>query len=83
MTILKVAVILIAVLAALADEKIGVIVDNYNKKNFTAIYDQFDDNLKKIISQQTFQSQMASVRSSLGIMQDYMSLDDGQLYFIC
>lgn len=70
-------------LSVFGDEMVGIIVDNFNARNFKAIYSHFDASLKKAISEQTFESQMNTVRSNLGLMQDYLTIDTGKLYFIC
>ena len=77
------AILMIMALPVFTDEFVGIIVDNFNSKNFKAIYSRFDSNLKKAISQETFEIQMTSVRDRLGIMQDYLTIDVGKLYFIC
>lgn len=65
------------------DEMVGVIVDNFNSKNFSAIYEHFDSDLKKAISEQQFSASMTPVRESLGVIQDYVTIDVGRLYIIC
>jgi hypothetical protein len=80
---IQLAIILTIVFSALADEKIGVIVDNFNSRNWSAIYTQFSADLKNGIPEEQFKTSMDAVRNSLGIMQDYVTIDVGQLYFIC
>ena len=77
--------ILLALLwpSCLSDTKIGLIVDNFNAYKFERIYSEFDLQLRKEISQNSFVQKMTAVRDSLGLIEDYVLLDAGQLFFIC
>jgi hypothetical protein len=47
---LKLLVVILFVSSVFTDDKVGVIVDNFNKKTWGNIYEQFDDELKHAIT---------------------------------